>query len=145
MPGSKTAKTIATGVWWRIGAAGVARSSNGKCFTLERSTTVSTKVGAERSKSSMRKPSGPCPWRYFLLIGSYPTSPRALACRSGSDCVQVVIGLIVTPEGFPLAYEVLPGNRQIKPRCVDSCAGPNRHRASGLAKSSWNRNKTPLL
>jgi hypothetical protein len=27
-----------------------------------------------------------------------------------SDCVQVVIGLIVTPEGFPLAYEVLPGN-----------------------------------
>jgi transposase len=27
-----------------------------------------------------------------------------------SDCVQVVIGLIITPEGFPLAYEVLPGN-----------------------------------
>lgn len=27
-----------------------------------------------------------------------------------SDCVQVVIGLVVTPEGFPLAYEVLPGN-----------------------------------
>jgi transposase len=27
-----------------------------------------------------------------------------------SDCVQVVIALIVTPEGFPLAYEVMPGN-----------------------------------
>ena len=27
-----------------------------------------------------------------------------------SDCVQVVIALIVTPDGFPLAYEVLPGN-----------------------------------
>ena len=27
-----------------------------------------------------------------------------------SNCVQVVIALIVTPEGFPLAYEVLPGN-----------------------------------
>jgi hypothetical protein len=27
-----------------------------------------------------------------------------------SDCVQVVIALIVTPEGLPLAYEVLPGN-----------------------------------
>jgi transposase len=27
-----------------------------------------------------------------------------------ADCVQVVIALIVTPEGFPLAYEVLPGN-----------------------------------
>jgi transposase len=26
------------------------------------------------------------------------------------DCVQVVIGLIVTPEGFPLAYEVMSGN-----------------------------------
>lgn len=26
------------------------------------------------------------------------------------DCVQVVIALIVTPEGFPLAYEVLRGN-----------------------------------
>jgi transposase len=27
-----------------------------------------------------------------------------------SDCVQIVIALIVTPEGFPIAYEVLPGN-----------------------------------
>jgi hypothetical protein len=26
------------------------------------------------------------------------------------DCVQVVLALVVTPEGFPLAYEVLPGN-----------------------------------
>jgi hypothetical protein len=26
------------------------------------------------------------------------------------DCVQVVIALVVTAEGFPLAYEVLPGN-----------------------------------
>jgi hypothetical protein len=27
-----------------------------------------------------------------------------------SDCPQVVIALVVTPEGLPLAYEVLPGN-----------------------------------
>lgn len=27
-----------------------------------------------------------------------------------SDCVQVVVALIVTPEGFPLGYEVLAGN-----------------------------------
>ena len=27
-----------------------------------------------------------------------------------ADCVQVVIALIVTPEGLPLAYEVMPGN-----------------------------------
>lgn len=31
-----------------------------------------------------------------------------------SDCVQVVIALIVTPEGFPLAYEVMPGNTSDK-------------------------------
>ena len=30
------------------------------------------------------------------------------------DCVQVVIALIVTPEGYPLAYEVLPGNTSDK-------------------------------
>ena len=26
------------------------------------------------------------------------------------DCVQVVVALVVTPEGFPVAYEVYPGN-----------------------------------
>jgi hypothetical protein len=26
------------------------------------------------------------------------------------DCVQVILALVVTPEGYPLAYEVLPGN-----------------------------------
>jgi transposase len=31
-----------------------------------------------------------------------------------SDCVQVVIALVVTTDGFPLAYEVLPGNTQDK-------------------------------
>ena len=31
-----------------------------------------------------------------------------------SDCVQVIIALVVTPEGFPLAYEVLPGNTSDK-------------------------------
>jgi len=30
------------------------------------------------------------------------------------DCVQVVIALIVTPEGFPLAYEVMRGNTSDK-------------------------------
>lgn len=27
-----------------------------------------------------------------------------------SDCVQVVIALVVTPEGFPLGYEIMAGN-----------------------------------
>jgi transposase len=35
------------------------------------------------------------------------------------DCVQVVIGLIVTPEGFPLAYEVLAGNTSDKTTLAD--------------------------
>jgi transposase len=30
------------------------------------------------------------------------------------DCVQIVIALVVTPEGLPLAYEVLPGNTSDK-------------------------------
>jgi transposase len=30
------------------------------------------------------------------------------------DCVQVVIALVITPEGFPLAYEVMPGNTSDK-------------------------------
>ena len=31
-----------------------------------------------------------------------------------SDCVQVVIALIVTPSGLPIAYEVMPGNTSDK-------------------------------
>jgi transposase len=37
-----------------------------------------------------------------------------------SDCVQVVIALIVTPEGFPLAYEVMPGNTSDKTTLSDT-------------------------
>src|SRR5579872_3660841 len=36
-----------------------------------------------------------------------------------SDCVQVVIALIVTPEGFQLAYEVLAGNTSDKTTLAD--------------------------
>jgi transposase len=36
-----------------------------------------------------------------------------------SDCVQVVIALVVTPEGFPLAYEVMPGNTSDKTTLKD--------------------------
>jgi hypothetical protein len=35
------------------------------------------------------------------------------------DCVQVVIALVVTPQGFPLAYEVLPGNTSDKTTLPD--------------------------
>jgi transposase len=36
------------------------------------------------------------------------------------DCVQVVIALVVTPEGFPLSYEVLPGNTADKTTLRDA-------------------------
>ena len=35
------------------------------------------------------------------------------------DCVQVVVALIVTPEGFPVAYEVLAGNTSDKTTLED--------------------------
>jgi hypothetical protein len=35
------------------------------------------------------------------------------------DCVQVVIALIGTPDGFPLAYEVMPGNTSDKTTLLD--------------------------
>ena len=35
------------------------------------------------------------------------------------DCVQVVIALVVTPQGFPLAYEVMPGNTSDKTTLSD--------------------------
>ncbi len=38
------------------------------------------------------------------------------------DCVQVVIALIVTPEGFPLAYDVLAGNTSDKTTLGDFLA-----------------------
>jgi len=36
-----------------------------------------------------------------------------------SDCVQVVIALVITTEGFPLAYEVLAGNTSDKTTLLD--------------------------
>ena len=35
------------------------------------------------------------------------------------DCRQVVIALVVTPEGLPLAYESWKAARRTAPRCVD--------------------------
>jgi len=39
-----------------------------------------------------------------------PKAKRGYSRDSRPDCVQVVIALVVTPDGFPLAYEVLDGN-----------------------------------
>lgn len=39
-----------------------------------------------------------------------PKAKRGYSRDSRPDCVQVVIALVMTPDGFPLAYEVLDGN-----------------------------------
>jgi transposase len=54
--------------------------------------------------------------------------------------VQIVIALVVTPEGLPLAYEVLPGNtadkttlrgflERIEGQYGKACPGAGRRRA----------------
>jgi len=40
-----------------------------------------------------------------------PQAKRGYSRDQRSDCVQLCIGLIVTPEGLPVAYEVFDGNR----------------------------------
>jgi transposase len=51
------------------------------------------------------------------------------------DCVQVVIALIITPQGFPLAYEVLPGNTADNSTLKDFLARIERQ--YGKARRVW--------
>ncbi len=51
------------------------------------------------------------------------------------DCVQVVIALIVTPEGFPLAYEVIAGNTSDKTTLKDFLAKIEKQ--YGKAQRIW--------
>jgi len=39
-----------------------------------------------------------------------PSARRGYSRDHRPDCLQVVLALVVTPEGFPLTYEVFPGN-----------------------------------
>jgi hypothetical protein len=52
-----------------------------------------------------------------------------------SDCVQVVIALIITPDGFPLAYEVMDGNTADKTTLKAFLAKIEKH--YGKAKRTW--------
>ena len=52
-----------------------------------------------------------------------------------SDCVQVVIALIVTPDGFPLAYEVMDGNTSDKTTLKEFLAKIEKQ--YGKAKRTW--------
>lgn len=51
------------------------------------------------------------------------------------DCVQVVVALVVTPEGLPLAYEMLPGNTADKTTLRDMLATIRRR--YGQAERIW--------
>jgi len=51
------------------------------------------------------------------------------------DCVQVVIALVVTPEGFPLGYEVLPGNTLDKQTLGSALASIEKQ--YGKARRVW--------
>ena len=51
------------------------------------------------------------------------------------DGVQLLIALIVTPEGLPLAYEVLPGNTVDNPTLRDFLARSEAH--YGRARRTW--------
>jgi hypothetical protein len=51
------------------------------------------------------------------------------------DCVQVVIALVVTPQGFPLAYEVLAGNTHDNSTLRDFLARIERQ--YGKARRVW--------
>lgn len=51
------------------------------------------------------------------------------------DCVQVVIALIVTPDGFPLAYEVMDGNISDKTTLPDFLAAIEKQ--YGKANRTW--------
>lgn len=51
------------------------------------------------------------------------------------DCVQVVVALVVTPEGLPLAYEMMPGNTADKTTLRDMLATIRRR--FGAAERIW--------
>lgn len=46
--------------------------------------------------------------------GEIPKAAHGYSRDHRPDCKQVVLALVVTPEGLPLAYEVMPGNTQDK-------------------------------
>jgi hypothetical protein len=62
---------------------------------------------------------------YFECAGpADETDPRRFGYSrdTRSDCVQVIVALVVTPEGLPLAYEMFPGNTADKTTLRDLLA-----------------------
>ena len=44
-------------------------------------------------------------------VDAVPSAQRGYSRDHRPDCKQLVLALVVTPEGFPLTYELFPGNR----------------------------------
>lgn len=68
-------------------------------------------------------------------MGQNPKAKRGY-CRDGrADCLQLVIALVLTPEGFPLAYQVMNGNtsdRAMLPGLLKNIENTN-----GKTRSVW--------
>ena len=64
-----------------------------------------------------------------------PKAKRGYSRDKRPDCLQVVIALVVTPDGFPLAYEVMDGNT---PERTTLRGFPDKIEATyGKAKRMW--------
>ena len=53
--------------------------------------------------------------------GAMEENPKAKYGHSPdkrTDCLQLVIALVITTDGFPLAYEVMDGNTAVAPPCA---------------------------
>jgi hypothetical protein len=69
------------------------------------------------------------------LCAQNPKAKHGYSRDGRGDCRQVVIALVVTPEGFPLAYDVLPGNTADKTTLRDFLA--KIEAAYGTARRVW--------
>jgi transposase len=64
-----------------------------------------------------------------------PLARRGYSRDSRPDCLQVCIGLVVTPEGIPLGYEVFAGNRHDSTTVKEVIAAMERK--YGRARRVW--------
>jgi transposase len=66
---------------------------------------------------------------------SNPLAKRGYSRDSRPDCLQVLIGLVVTEDGFPLGYQVFAGNRHDSTTVEDVVQGMERK--YGRAQRVW--------
>lgn len=69
------------------------------------------------------------------LCEGIPKARHGYSRDGRSDCRQVVIALVITPDGLPLAYEVMAGNTADKTTLVEFLA--KIERLHGKARRTW--------